>query len=552
MSKPILMAVDDEPSALELIELELRKRYSADYEIYCHTSAAQALENLDQLQASKAQLALVLADQWMPEMTGIEFLIRAHALFPHAGRALMYTWHDISAETALMQAMALGQIDAYLPKLPGEIQQGFHKFITDLLTDWASTNMPRFEVVKVVGETWAPRSHELRDLFDRNGVPYGFYDAASEAGRKLLEGISPSDALPVVFFFDGRVLANPSLRELAEAFDVADPEGGIYDLAIVGAGPAGLSAAVYGASEGLRTVVLEREAVGGQAGTSSLIRNYLGFPRGIRGGELVMRAREQATLFGASFYYRPVTKLRAQGEKLIVGLAEGAEVVSRSVLLAMGMTYRRLGIPKLEALSGAGVFYGAAVTEARAMAGQHVYVAGAGNSAGQAVLHLAKYAAQVTMVARGSSLAASMSDYLIKEIAAHENIQVRLNTQIVDGVGEHCLQGLRLRDNLSGAIQNVPAVALFVLIGAQPHTSWLPKTIQCDEWGFIMTGRDFSKADRLPEAWPLDRPPMLFETTMPGVFAAGDIRHRSVKRVASAVGEGSIAIQLVHEYLAGD
>jgi thioredoxin reductase (NADPH) len=496
-------------------------------------------------------VALLIADQWMPEMTGREFLIRAHAIFPHARRALMYRWRDPSAAAAMMQALALGQIDAYLTKLPDQLYGYFHKFVTDLLTEWDQIHSPHFEAVKVIGERWSPRSHELRDLFDRNAIPYGFYDVQSEHGRRLLDKHGHGD-LPLVIFFDEQVIYNPSHKEIAAAFGVADPAGGIYDLAIIGAGPAGLSAAVYGASEGLRTVVLEREAVGGQAGTSSLIRNYLGFPRGVRGGELVMRARDQASLFGAYFYYLPVTGLRAEGERLILSLSGEAEIECRSVLLAMGMEYRRLGIPRLEALTGVGVFYGAAVTEAQAMTGQEVYVAGAGNSAGQAALHLAKYAAQVTMVVRGRSLAASMSDYLIKEIGARENIRVRLNTRIIDGQGEHRLQGLVLQDKQSGAIETVPAVALFVLIGGQPHTHWLPETIQCDEWGFVLTGRDFLSDGRLPKGWPLERQPLLFETSMPGVFAAGDVRHRSVKRVASAVGEGSIAIQLVHEYLAGN
>ena len=548
MSNPVILAVDDDPADLGLLEDELRKRYSGDYEVFCYTSAREALETLERLQASGAQAALLMADQWMPEMTGMDFLIKAHATFPHARRALVYTWHDFSAEEVMVQALALGQIDAYLPKLPEQIFENFHKFVTDLLTEWAHMHMSQFELVKVIGEKWAPRSHELRDIFDRNGIPYGFYDVQEQAGRELLDKYPPG-LIPLVVMFDGKVLHNPTHKELAEAFGVADPEGGIYDLAIVGAGPAGLSAAVYGASEGLRTVVLEREAVGGQAGASSLIRNYLGFPRGIRGTELMMRAREQAGLFGAHFYYLPVSELRVQGDKRIIVLAGGAEIESRSILLAMGMEYRRLGIQRLERLTGAGVFYGAAVTEAQAMTGQQVYVAGAGNSAGQAALHLARYARQVTLLARGDSLAASMSDYLIKEISARENIRLRVNTNILDGQGEHRLEGLVLQDKQTAKTETVPAAALFVLIGGQPHTHWLPESIKCDERGYIMTGRDFMSGARLPAEWPLERLPLLFETSLPGVFAAGDVRHRSVKRVASAVGEGSIAIQLVHEYL---
>jgi thioredoxin reductase (NADPH) len=548
MSKPAILAVDNHPSALEIVERELNKRYSEDYQIHCSTSALKSLEILENLKESGAQVALLMADQWMPEMTGVEFLIRSHGLFPHARRALMYGWRDPAAGRVMMQAMALGQIDAYLPKMPDRIYDLFHKFVTDLLTEWDRTQTPHFEVVKIIGERWAPRSHELRDLFERNGIPFGFYDMNLEEGRSLLEAYPPGP-LPMVIYLEEQVLYNPTHKDIAQAFGVAHPAEGVYDLAIVGAGPAGLSAAVYGASEGLRTVLLEREAVGGQAGTSSLIRNYLGFPRGIRGNELMMRARDQASLFGAAFYYLPVNQLRAEGDKHVLVLEGGAQVEARCVLLAMGMEYRRLEIPRMEALTGAGVFYGTAMAEAPAMAGQDVYVAGAGNSAGQAALHLAKYAAQVTMVVRSRSLASSMSDYLIKEIEARDNIHVRMNTQIIDGQGEHHLQGLALKEKQAGAIESVPAAALFVLIGGRPHTQWLPKTILCDEWGFILTGRNFMDGAGLPEQWPIERPPLLFETSMPGVFAAGDVRHRSVKRVASAVGEGSIAIQLVHEYL---
>jgi thioredoxin reductase (NADPH) len=393
----------------------------------------------------------------------------------------------------------------------------------------------------------------LRDLLGRNGVLYTFYSADSEEGKELLAQIGHSSArLPVLVLYDGQVLVDPSNAEIADAacgvkssLKQAD-----FDLLVIGAGPAGLAAAVYGASEGLDTLVVEGEAIGGQAGTSSLIRNYLGFPWGIGGAELASRAAEQAWLFGASFVYmRHATELRRTGDRLEVALSCGNEVTARAVIVATGASYCRLGVPNLEALHGAGVFYGAAVSEAQAVQGQEVYVVGAGNSAGQAAMHLSKYASHVTLLARGDSLATSMSEYLIKEIEAAENIEVRLNTRVIDGGGEGQLERLVLKDSVSGLTETVPAAALFVLIGAQPHTSWLPAEIERDERGYVITGRDLLRYGQPRRGWHLERLPLLLETSMAGVFAAGDVRHGSVKRAASAVGEGSIAVQMDHEYL---
>jgi thioredoxin reductase (NADPH) len=404
--------------------------------------------------------------------------------------------------------------------------------------------------MKIIGEGWSARSHEFRDLLERYGVWFGFYEADSAQGKTLLQRAGkPDGPLPVVILYDGRVLANPSAAEVADALGANEGfEGGLYDLAIVGAGPAGLSAAVYGASEGLRTVVIEREAIGGQAGTSSLIRNFLGFTTGISGSELANRAYSQAWLFGAQFYLlREVTGLRAEGSTRVLTISDGTEIESRTVVLAPGATYQRLGIPSLETLVGSGVFYGGTVSEARAMKGKQVFVAGAGNSAGQAALHLANYAERVTIVARGASLGDSMSDYLVKEIGVTENITVRRHTQIVEGHGTRRLDGLVLRHTVSDTQETVPADGLFVLIGSQPHTDWMPDSIWRDPRGFILTGNDLIQAGALPEGWT--RPPLVLETSLPGVFAVGDARHRSVKRVASAVGEGGIAVQLIHEYL---
>jgi thioredoxin reductase (NADPH) len=402
----------------------------------------------------------------------------------------------------------------------------------------------------VVGERWAPRSYEFRDLMERNGIRYAFHDADTPEGRALLERVGlPDGPFPVVVRFDGMVLTNPTNREAAEAMGANEgfrlrPRA--YDLAVVGAGPAGLSAAVYGASEGLSTVFLEREAIGGQAGTSSLIRNYLGFPFGISGAELCNRAVEQAWAFGAEIaVMHVVTGLRAEGCDRVLTLVDGTEVTARAVVLATGASYQRLEVPGLDELVGAGVFYGGGVSEAQAMEGRHVYVAGGGNSAGQAALHLAKYAARVTLVVRGAALGAGMSDYLVKEIEAHPGIEVRLRTRVVDCRGTRRLQALVLRDDAAGETEEVPAGALFLLIGAQPRTEWLPDEILRDERGFILTGPELDGI-----APPPGRPRLLLETSLPGVFAAGDVRHGSVKRVASAVGEGGIAIQLVHQYLA--
>ena len=405
----------------------------------------------------------------------------------------------------------------------------------------------------MVGEQWSARAHELRDLLARNKVLYGFLPADSEEGRALLDRVgATAEQLPVVVTFEGLVLHDPSFAEVAEALSAPTrPAAAAYDVTVVGAGPAGLAAAMYGASEGLGTVVLEPEATGGQAGTSSMIRNYLGFPRGVSGAELAYRAFHQAIGFGADIVYgKWAVALQAAGADRVVTLGDGTKVISRAVILATGMRWRRLGVPSLEALVGAGVFYGAALSEAQAMRGEQVFVVGGGNSAGQAAVHLARYAAQVTLLVRGPSLAVSMSDYLIRELAAVPNIVVRYHTQAVAGHGEGHLAGLTLQDRGSGATETVPATALFVLIGAEPHTGWLPETIRRDRWGFVVTDTDLLGEDgRPPPEWPLERPPLPSETSLPGVFAAGDVRHRSIKRVTAAVGEGSAAIRTIHQYL---
>jgi thioredoxin reductase (NADPH) len=557
MTKPMLQAVDDHGEDLETIQRELAKRYGADYDVLAERSAASALQRLEELRAMGAPVAILLAPLEMTAMTGISYLERAHRLHPHAKRVLLLAhsvrWGDRSTSQPIVTAIALGQIDRYTTKPGASPDEQFHRLITELLQEWQQPGQGRRELVTIVGARAGNRSYELRDLFERNGHPFTFIEKDSDEGRALLQQVGrPEGPYPVVILRDGQALTNPSRDEIVVGFLGAHDsfEGGPYDLTIVGAGPAGLSAAVYGASEGLRTLLVEREAIGGQAGTSSLIRNYLGFPQGISGAELTNRAFDQAWLFGAqTSIMRAATDLGMKGLDRVLTLSDGREIVSRAVVLAMGASYQRLGVASLEALVGSGVFYGAAVTEAPAMSGQQVFVAGGGNSAGQAAIYLAKYADRVTMLVRGDALAASMSGYLVNEIAATDNIEVRLHTKIVDGRGDQRLEGLVIQDSASGETLTVPAQALFVLIGAQPHTEWLPASIRRDQQGFILTGQDLAAAGDLSEGAPPQRPPSLLETSMPGVFAVADVRHGSVKRVASAVGEGAIAIQMVHQYL---
>src|ERR687898_619045 len=549
--KPMLVVVDSGSVSFRRIEYELRKRYDKDYQVVSIPSSKWGIKQLTEFKAAGQEVALVLADQWMPDMSGTEFVAQATQLFPTAKRALLRAWGDRTAAEPILRSMTLGHVDYYVnkPERPGD--EHFHRLISEFLYEWAKTSRPPFHEMRMVGERRSARSHELRDILNRNGVLHEFYAADSETGRELLAQVDKtSGKLPVLILYNGKVLEDPSNAELADAFGVNRPlDRQEFDLVIIGAGPAGLAAAVYGASEGLSTLILEGEAIGGQAGSSSLIRNYLGFPWGVGGAELASRATEQAIWFGTTFrFMRQATALRRRGKELMVSLSDGTEVGARAVILATGASYRRLGVSSLEALVGAGVFYGAAVSEARAVEGQEVYVVGGANSAGQAAIHLSKYASRVTLLVRGSKLTASMSEYLIKEIEAANNIDVRVNARVVDGGGKGRLEHLVLKNTATGLTETVSAAALFVLIGAEPRTEWLPEEIERDNRGFIVTGQDLLRNGRPPQKWPLERHPLLLETSMPGVLAAGDVRHRSVKRVASAVGEGSIAIQLVHEY----
>src|SRR5919106_975441 len=542
-SEPVLLAVDDDPNALGRIEHELRQRYGSYYRVACEDSPEAGMRTLQDLRAAEKEVVVVLDDQWMPGMTGVEFLTHTRQLYPGAKRALLFERGNRTTREPILQAMALGQIDSYVPKPERPPDEEFHRSIVQFLEEWTKDYRPASVAVRIVGEPRSARFHELRDLLSRSGVPQAFTSADSKEGRELLARVDKTSAqLPVVIVFDRMVLVDPDNAEIVDAFELISPFGlntlsdvRNFDLVIIGAGPAGLAAAVYGASEGLRTVVVERETFGGQAGTSSLIRNYLGFSRGISGSELAWQAYQQAWLFGASFRLaRHTIALHHREERLVVSLSDGTEVASRAAIVATGASYRRLGVPSLEALQGAGGFYGAAVAQAQGMKGQEVCVVGGGNSAGQAAMHLSKQSKRVTLLVRGESLASSMSQYLIEEIEATENIKVRLNTQVIDGGGQGRLEHLVLKDRASGLTETVPAAALFVLIGARPHTGWLPEEVMRDGRGYIITGTDLLRGGSPPEGWPLERPPMLLETSVPGVFAAGDVRRGSVKRVASA------------------
>jgi thioredoxin reductase (NADPH) len=554
----VIFAVGSDPSTVAYVSTALERRYDRDYRVEFDLSATDAVTRLESMQKQGEQVALVLAEQWMSELTGVELLARVGELHPNAGRALLIewgAWGDQPTAAAIRGAIAVGQIDYYVLKPWKSPDELFHRTITEFLQEWAMADASAPYEVTVVADPSSSRSSELRNVLARNAVPHAFHPSDSPRGQQLLREVELEETSePVVILLGGRVLVDPSNAELARAYGVSTELGdsGALDLVVVGAGPAGLASAVYASSEGLNALVVEREAIGGQAGSSSRIRNYLGFERGVAGAELAQRAYQQAWVFGTRFMVmREVAGLRLQDGHHLLSISDGSEIEARSVLFAMGVSYRRLGIPALEVLGGAGVFYGSSPSQAQQFAGGQVYVVGGGNSAGQAAIHLARFAAGVTIVVRGPSLAASMSEYLIKEIEAVPNVEVALSTRVVDGAGEQRLEQIELQDDATAMTSTVPADALFVMIGARPRTDWLPTEIARDEHGFILTGQDLTAHD-VKADWPLERPPFAFETSIPGAFAVGDVRSRSVKRVAAAVGEGSVVIQQVHSYLAAE
>jgi len=546
-----------EPGARQMLYRELSKRYSGDYQIVVCGLPGQLAPRMRDLRAAGLPVALVIGEVGAHDPDGIEVLAGVRAIDPTALRVAAFRWGDWQAERSVFDAVTLGTVDHWVISPVQTPAEEFHRLITEFLREWNSQHGGGFEAVQVIGERWSARSQELRDLFARYPVPAGFYDATSGQARQMLGELGlESPELPVVvlrFGADRRALVNPSNLEIADAFGLMTPipPGEVFDVAVVGAGPAGLAAAVYASSEGLRTVVVEHEAIGGQAGTSSMIRNYPGFSQGVSGARLAQEIWLQAWTFGTTFLYmRRARSMSKKDGHYRLHLSDGSVLTSRTVIIATGVAYRRLGIPALEDLQGRGVFYGAAVSEAPAMRGRNVFVVGGANSAGQAALHLAKRARKVTILVRANSLAASMSDYLIRQICAAPNIEVCYRVQVADGAGTGAghLQSLVLEDTASGARRTVPADALFVLIGAQPRTRWLGEAVARDRWGFILTGPDLPGGTHAH--WPTGRPPLPLESSLPGVFAAGDVRRGSVKRVASAVGEGAATIPLVHRYLA--
>jgi thioredoxin reductase (NADPH) len=549
MARPILLAVDDDISVLEAVVQDLRRHYGATYRVMRAASGQAALDTLAQLKSRQEPVALLLSDQRMPGINGVEFLERARELYPDARRVLLTAYAD---NEAAIRAINSARIHYYLNKPWDPPEEKLYPVLTDLLEDWKAGYQPPFEGLRVIGHRWSLKDHRVRSFLSRNQVPYRWLDVADNPDAlKLLNerGLDPNQ-LPVVIFADSTILVDPEPEALAARVGLSTQAAQeFYDMVVVGAGPAGLAAAVYGASEGLRTLVVEPIAPGGQAGSTSRIENYLGFPSGISGADLGRRAHAQASRFGAEFLTQRATGLRVEGQYRFVQLGDGREVSSHVVLLSSGVHYRKLDIPGAERLTGCGIYYGAAQVEALSCTDEDVFVVGGANSAGQAALHFARFARHVTMLVRGSGLSFTMSKYLIDEIERTSNIEVEAHTQVLEALGEERLEGLRLLGP-NGEIQ-VPASSLFVFIGAAPGTGWLPPSILRDEKGFVLAGPDLRSQGKLPPEWKESREPFLLESSVPGVFVAGDVRHGSIKRVASAVGEGSIAVQFAHQYLAG-
>lgn len=550
----MLFLVDADTEARERVGAALVRRFGADYQVRVASSESEGLAMLEQLASDGARVALVAADLALTrDEGGIAFLERAHVLHPHASRMLLVamdrrgTRMPSDSLAALRRATALNRIDFWVVKQGFLPEEGLYLRVQEALSTWTRLLGPHHEVLRIVGEQWSPRSHWIRETLTRSTVPFGFYATDSQRGRELIAAHRIDiGRLPAMILHDGSVVHEPATVDIARALGVqTQPSAKVYDLVIVGAGPAGLAAALYGASEGLRTLVLDERAIGGQAGTSSFIRNYLGFPRGISGGDLVFRAWEQALLLGAEFAFtQRAMGIEPRNEVNAIMLSGGDEVLGRALILALGVEYRRLGVPSLERWTGAGVFYGAAGAEAPALANERVCVIGGANSAGQAALHLSQYASHVTVIVRGPALEATMSDYLVRQIQATPNVEVRLRTRVVEGHGTERLSALELED-AEGRRTTIPAAALFAMIGAEARTEWLGPSIRRDDHGFVLTGRDL-----MFDASGIHRTPLPFETSAPGVFAVGDVRHGSIKRVAEAVGEGSVAVGYVHQHLA--
>jgi len=553
MPKPVLLTVDDDPEVLRAVERDLRKKYADRYRVVRADSGTSALQSLQTLKKRNEVVSLLLADQRMPEMSGVEFLNKAITIYPDARRVLLTAYADTDAA---IQAINQARIHHYLLKPWDPPEEQLYPVLDDLLEDWQAGYRPVFDGVRVLGHRWSPRSYAVRDFLARNQVPYRWLDVeAAERDKEVREALEVAKreclTLPAAIFMDNTALSDPPMSELAAKLGLrTTATTSFYDLLIVGGGPAGLAAAVYGASEGLSTVMIEREAPGGQAGMSSRIENYLGFPSGLSGSDLARRAVAQARRFGVEILTpQEAVSLRVEGGSKFVKLTDGVEIGAKSLLIASGVSYRKLDVPGMDKLQGAGVYYGAAMTEASACKDEDVYVVGGANSAGQAAMFFSKYSHRVVMLCRGGSLALSMSQYLIEQILQTSNIHVELNSQITEVFGNERLEALSIFCATSGDTQKVPASSLFIFIGAAPGTEWLKGIIERDEKGFILTGSDLLKAGKPPNGWTLEREPWLLEASVPGIFAAGDVRFRSIKRVASGVGEGANAVQFVHQYL---
>jgi thioredoxin reductase (NADPH) len=550
-SLPYILIIDDDPQVLRAIRRDIRKKYKANYRIQSTASASEALEFLKELKRKNDTVALFVSDQKMPEMLGVEFLAEARELFPLAKRILLTAYSDTNAA---IQGINNAQLDYYLLKPWDPPEEKLYPILDDQLGEWEAVHKPLFKGVRLLGYQWSPRSHKIKDFLSGNLISYQFLDVESGIeGRELMaENKIANKDLPAVFFEDGSYLLNPELPGIADKMGLAqDAREEMYDVVIIGAGPAGLAAAVYGGSEGLRTLMIERRAPGGQAGTSSRIENYLGFPSGLSGADLARRAITQARRFKTEFLApQEVVDIQLQGKYKQVLLANGSEINTKSVILTTGVDYRKLEAPGVADFSGAGVYYGAATTEASACASQDVYIVGGGNSAGQGAMYLSNFARDVYLLIRRESLKSSMSQYLIEQIEKTPNIHLLAKTEVAEAMGEGRLTHLKILNRETQEEKTVEAAALFIFIGARPYTDWLPEGVVKNERGFVETGQSLHKYEGFPKLWKLNREPFMLETSQPGIFAAGDVRAGAMNRVASAVGEGAMAIKFVHQYLA--
>jgi thioredoxin reductase (NADPH) len=549
MGKPVLLSVDDDPGVSRAVARDLRRKYGEEFRILRASSGAEALDALRELKLRGDAVAVLLADYRMPQMNGIEFLEQGMDLFPRARRALLTAYADTDAA---IQAINVVDVDAYLLKPWDPPEEKLYRVVDGMLDSWRDSHDSAVDDVKLVGHRWSAPSFRARDFLARNAVPYRWYSVDEPEGQRLLAAADAGpDDVPVVITPVGAVLRAPTDAELAGVAGLnVEPQSDFYDLIVVGGGPAGLGAAVYGASEGLRTVLVEREATGGQAGQSSRIENYLGFPDGVSGGQLADRARRQAAKFGAEMLLtRDCVALEAHGSKRVLRFADGSSIAAHAVVLATGVSYRSLAVAGADDLTGRGVYYGSAMTEAQECADRKVFIVGGANSAGQAAVFFARYASSVHLLVRGPSLEASMSHYLIEQLAGIDTVHVHTCTTVAEAHGTDHLEQLTLQDARTGERQTYPASHLFVFIGGAPRTDWLDGAVVRDDRGFIPTGPELLEDGRRPHGWPLDRDPYFLESSLPGVFVAGDVRADSVKRVASAVGEGAMAVTLVHRYL---